>query len=180
VDFLPGRNILVARAAFRAVGGFDESLTTNEDKDFTYRLRRGGFPVLRLAETRVVHLGHERGLGEFVRKEFWRQSSTLRFARRHGFAPRTLRNPLLSLWHLLCPLAALAAFPAGAPAAAAAFLAAWPLPSALLALRHGLSGASLAVWALTFLRWNVSGAALLGQVLRGEPFGAAGRSGSGG
>lgn len=169
-DFLPGCNILITRAAFDSVGGFDEMLVTGEDKDFTYRLRKAGYPVLRSPATTVTHLGSERSLGEFVRKEFWRQSSTLAFAKRHSFAPRTLRNPMLSLWHLCCIafLIAATAFQVWPAATAAAAL--WLVPAALLTLRGATNMRNKRdlplVFILTFLRWNVSGLALVWQAVK--------------
>ncbi len=169
-DFLPGRNLLVTRAAFEAVGGFDEALVTCEDKDLTLRLVESGRHVFRSPATRVTHLGYERGIGEFVRKEFWRQSTTWAFARRHRFSWRTLRNPLLSLWHVLCAVGLAWALAAGSGGAAPAWAALWALPSVLFTLRDATSmrrrGDLPGVFALTLLRWNVSGAALIWQALR--------------
>lgn len=172
-DFLPGRNLFVTRRAFDAVGGFDEDLATNEDKDFTYRLVKSGHHVFRSPATQVTHLGYERGLIEFIRKEFWRQSTTLAFARRHCFSRRTLRNPLMSLWHVLGAAWVAAALVAGAawPAFAGAVL--WVLPAVLFTLRDATSMRRSedlpGVFVLTFVRWNVSGAALAWQILRRRP-----------
>lgn len=167
-DFLPGRNILITRAAFDAVGGFDETLTTCEDKDFSYRLYQSGYPVIRISSAILIHLGSERSLGEFLRKEFWRQSTTFAFAKQHGFAFRTLRNPLLSLWHLCCACSLVAAtvFHAGYTAVIASVL--WLIPSVIFTIRdarsmHQQQDLPL-VLLLTWLRWNVSGLALLWQI----------------
>lgn len=170
VDFLPGRNLLISRTVFDALGGFDETLTTNEDKDLTYRIALAGFPVLQLPAPPVIHLGYEKSFGEFVRKEFWRQSSTLSFARKHGWAWRTLRNPLLSLAHTVTGLGALLALLGGAGAGALLLLATWLLPSATIAWRgRGAAAPAGYPWQLLWLtltRWNVSGAALLAQLVR--------------
>lgn len=167
-DFLPGRNILITRAAFDAVGGFDETLTTCEDKEFTYRLCNSGYPVIRISSAILIHLGSERSLGEFLRKEFWRQSATFAFAKQHGFAFRTLRNPLLSLWHLCCAcyLVTATLYHAGNAAVVASVL--WLIPSAIFTLRnawslHHYQDLPL-VFLLTWLRWNVSGLALIWQI----------------
>ncbi|MBU1003130.1 MAG: glycosyltransferase [Proteobacteria bacterium] len=169
-DFLPGRNILVSREAFEAVDGFDETLITCEDKDFTYRLSEASRCVLRSPATTVIHLGYEKSLMEFIKKEFWRQSTTLAFAHRHGFSARTLRNPAMSLWHLLCAGLFAGTLALGAWTWVCSALALWLIPASLFTLRdamsmrhrHNLPG----VLALTFLRWNVSGAALAWQAAR--------------
>lgn len=180
-DFLPGRNLLVTRAAFDAVNGFDEELTTCEDKDFTLRLVKSGRHVFRSPATRVTHLGYERGIIEFVRKEFWRQSTTWAFARRHCFSWRTLRNPLMSLWHVLFATAFAWSILGGTAGGMVVSAALWLLPSALFTLRdatcmchcRNLPG----VFVLTFLRWNVSGAALVWQALQRKPSRLTGASG---
>lgn len=170
VDFLTGRNMWLPRTVFDAVGGFDERLTTGEDKDLTLRVRRAGYPALLAPDMTLTHWGFEHGLGEFIIKEFWRQSGALQLARKEGYALRTLRNPLLSAWHVLaaCALALLLAF--GAPLWAGVAAVAWGLPAAWLTARETGLGAlrlALPLFLLTWLRWNAAGAALVVQGLRG-------------
>ncbi|BBD09255.1 glycosyltransferase [Desulfovibrio ferrophilus] len=166
-DFLPGRNILVGRETFESIQGFDEDLTTCEDKDFTYRLNKVCRCVLRSPAATVIHLGYERSLMEFIKKEFWRQSTTLAFARRHNYSLRTLRNPLMSLWHLLCAVFFAVGIALGDWVWILSATALWLAPSALFTLRDAMSMGHRrdlpGVFALTFLRWNVSGAALMWQ-----------------
>ena len=52
--WLPSANLAVRREVFERVGGFDESLTTCEDADLSYRLARQG--VL-LDDPEVIVLG---------------------------------------------------------------------------------------------------------------------------
>jgi GT2 family glycosyltransferase len=169
VDYLPGCNLVVSREAFDAVHGFDEQLTTNEDKDFTFQVAMAGYPVLQLPEPVLLHQGYEKGLREFIRKEFWRQSSTLEYARKHHFTQRTLRNPLMSAGHLLMIAGCFSCILSGAFVPALCFMLAWSAPSGIIAWKGGkvdIPLYRLRLFLLTFLRWNVAGAALLPQFIR--------------
>lgn len=175
VDFLPGRNILINRHVFDKIGGFNENLRTNEDKDLTYRVCRAGYKVMSLPEPSVLHLGFERNLIEFLRKEFWRQGNTIRFARLHNFSARTLRNPALASWHLFFLFFTITAlFSADLPLIIV-LISCWGLPSLLITWGktgpHGLSGFFLPFFFLTLLRWNVAGFALVYQLFKGSPSG---------
>ncbi len=168
VDYLTGRNLIVHRQAFEQVGGFAEDLETGEDKEFTFRLVLAGFPALIVPDTRVVHLGYERGLGEFIRKEYWRQNSTMRLARRMNYSLRSMRDPLLSFWHLAALVSMLAGLAVGSGPLLLAGLLAQILPSLAITLRKpGRRGAPLrfllSYYVLCLIRWNVSGLSLLAQ-----------------
>jgi glycosyltransferase involved in cell wall biosynthesis len=164
-SYLPSSNLFVPRSVFESLGGFDEALVTAEDKDLTIRMKEAGCPLLLSGETRAMHLGYERGLREFVSKEFWRQSSALVLAWKHGYSWRSVRHLALSSAHLAAAAAVVVASAAQSPVAVAAAAAAWLAPSAILAAREDLSG-----WAplflLVWLRWNVAGVALAHQVAK--------------
>ncbi len=169
VDFVPSRNVFVSRRAFGAAGGFNERLATNEDKDFSLRILAAGFRLLSVPSPEAVHHGYERNLREFVAKESWRQGDTLALAREWGYSIRTLRNPLLSLWHLLFLVAAPSAALFQKPSLLAAALLLWLFPTVLLVFRPGVRRPGffglLKLALLTFLRWNVAAVALVRQVV---------------
>lgn len=167
VDFIDGRNMLIPRQLFVETGGFDDSLVTCEDKEFGMRVKRRGWPVLRSPEAVLIHWGYERNLLEFIKKEFWRQGSSLYMMNRLGVNLRTLRHPLLSLYHLIIPSIVITLLVNDLYGLAACAFALWILPSIIIALNKAMTGKSnaLAFWFLTFLRWNISGLALLKQFL---------------
>lgn len=169
VDFIDGRNMLIPRQLFVETGGFDDSLITCEDKEFGIRVKKCGWPVLRSPEAVLIHWGYERNLLEFIKKEFWRQSSSLYMINRLGVTLRTLRHPLLSLYHLIIPLIVIALFVNDLYWLAVCAFALWVLPSIIIALNKAMTGKSNALpfWFLTFMRWNISGLALLKQLFMG-------------
>lgn len=169
VEHLNGRDLFINREVFDALGGFDKGLVTNEDKDLTMRIKRAGYGLRSLPEDRLYHLGYEKGLLEFLRKEFWRQGSSLTAAKKYGISLSTLRHPLLCAWHLLCFISVIGALIVQDIAVAAAFLAAWLTPATIITLiKVDFHMAPLSFpplyFFLTFLRWNVAGMALVSQL----------------
>jgi hypothetical protein len=130
------------------------------------RAVRAGYEVLSSPEAPVEHLGYERGFAEFVAKEYWRQGNTLAVLRKRGLTLRGLRNPVLSLFHLVMPLVALILLLAGRPGTALVLALFWPVPALLLSLRDvgGSDPLFGMVFFLTFVRWIVAGVALLSQL----------------
>lgn len=72
LPFLPaglGANLAVRRAAFEAVGGFDEGLSTGEDVDLCWRLQTAGFRFA-LAPEAVVCKRERTAFGDVFRQGF--------------------------------------------------------------------------------------------------------------
>lgn len=76
VGFLPGRNLLMLRSTFDAVGGFPEHLTTCEDYWFTDHVAKLGLLWYSRKAT-YIHLGEDKKLPEMFKKEIWRGQSNL-------------------------------------------------------------------------------------------------------
>ncbi|MBI5233079.1 MAG: glycosyltransferase [Deltaproteobacteria bacterium] len=167
VDYLPGGNIFINREVFEEIGGFTETLRAGEDKDMTFKAKAAGYRVVYSPERSVIHMGFEKGLAEFIRKEFWRQGQTLGLAARWGYSMRALRNPVLSLYHLTALLAV--------PVSLfflkfyLVLVAVWVGPSVLIVLKDvdfKRPTETMEVLALTFIRWNVAAIALVFQLAR--------------
>ena len=65
------RNMILHRAVFDAVNGFDEELTTGEDTDFAFRAYLAGIPVAGVPDLHAVHLGEPATLRQFYRQQLW-------------------------------------------------------------------------------------------------------------
>jgi glycosyltransferase involved in cell wall biosynthesis len=133
--WLPSANLLVRRAAFEAVGGFDEDLVTCEDYDLTVRLRARGFTLLRDPGLATVHLREPSSARALFRKERWRGLSSFEGAWRHGLVAGELPSLVLPPWHAAAGAALALAAVAGDLELALAALAALALPSLALAAR---------------------------------------------
>ena len=71
-EWIGSANLAVVRAAFDAVGGFDERLVTGEDTEFCQRLRDRGYRIYESKRLTAVHLDNAKTVGSFYRKEVWR------------------------------------------------------------------------------------------------------------
>jgi glycosyltransferase involved in cell wall biosynthesis len=164
VDYLPGRNQNMSRKWFEQVGGFNENLTTGEDKNLIMRLKQAGARVVSDRGVDLIHLGYERSLREWVRKEFWRQHSHLDLLKDQGLSLRLLRFPILALGHLIWTLTMLFTLWC-APIHVLWMGVAWFVPSALMAgkipdARTNLKS-FLQFTALYWMRFHVAGVSIL-------------------
>jgi glycosyltransferase involved in cell wall biosynthesis len=71
VSYVPGGTLMISKQDFTLVGGFDESLQTNEDYEFCQRAFTAGLPILAFAELQVCHLGTPQTLTAFYQKQRW-------------------------------------------------------------------------------------------------------------
>ena len=100
VDWLPSGNLVVTRAAFAAIGGFDTTLTTCEDVDFCRRLRAAGYRIISDRRLRSVHLGDPASLRAVFAGELWRGRDNLKASLRPPIRFRELPSiviPVLDL-----------------------------------------------------------------------------------
>jgi len=98
VSYVPGGNLLVERAVFWKIGGFDPVLRSNEDSQFCSRAKLSGTRVCAFPELAVVHLGAEKNLLHFARRQLWHGSNVISRAGIRGNA----RAIGLAAYTLLC------------------------------------------------------------------------------
>jgi GT2 family glycosyltransferase len=102
VEWVSGSAMLVRRAAFDEVGGFDESYFMYvEDVDLCTRLRAAGWSVLFSPEVEVVHETGVSSRARFRSLAFEHSRSIYRFFTRHrARGPAVLLKPLVraALW----------------------------------------------------------------------------------
>ncbi|MDT3312157.1 glycosyltransferase [Pseudomonas sp. rhizo66] len=165
VDWLPSANLLMRRRWFDKVGGFNESLRTGEDKEFTLRLHEQGARLLSINDNVALHWGYEMNWREWMGKELWRQGSHLQLLRTHGFSLRLLRFPMLSLLVWLLDFLAISALLDGFPHHAIIMVSLTLLPGLVLSLRqsfkHRNIGLTLQLWGLHWVRLHLAGAAFI-------------------
>ncbi len=97
VDWISGSCLMARRAAFDAVGGFDESyFMYAEDVDLCWRLRRAGWRIGYEPAGRVVHAGAVSTNQAPYRMILEHHRSLWRFARRSTEGPRRLALPAVA------------------------------------------------------------------------------------
>jgi glycosyltransferase involved in cell wall biosynthesis len=97
VNWLETMNLFVRKYHFFEAGGFNESLVTCEDVDFSYRIKRYGM-IISDSALKVVHFGEAATIGDFVRKEIWRGRGNLKGIKAHGFTIKELPSLLLPVY----------------------------------------------------------------------------------
>ncbi|UCG61422.1 MAG: glycosyltransferase [Candidatus Zixiibacteriota bacterium] len=105
--YINSGNLVVRREVFEAIGGFDESLVTDEDYDIGRRLNQSGFRIIEAPQIRVIHLGNPKSLRNFYRKEKWHATSSLNALTRGDIDKPTM----MTMVFLLCCLIALLILP---------------------------------------------------------------------
>ncbi|PNG38979.1 glycosyl transferase family 2 [Pseudomonas asplenii] len=165
VDWLPSANLLMRKRWFDVVGGFNETLRTGEDKEYTLRLSTQGARLLSTSNSIALHWGYEMNWREWMGKELWRQGSHLQLLRTHGMSLRLLRFPLLSLLVWMTDFLLIVALLAGLAQLAAILLVLTLLPSLALSVRqsikHHNARLTLQLWGLHWLRLHLPSAALV-------------------
>jgi glycosyltransferase involved in cell wall biosynthesis len=168
VSYVPAGDLLIRRDAFFQVGGFDESIQTNEDFELCQRVLAAGLPVRSHPDLRVVHLGTPRTLRSFYRKQRWHGTHVVTVFLRDPQKKKNRRPILFSFYTLVCLAALTGATLAGIAGAswkiAEVSIAALMAPVFSLALlRSGLRGKWLEVFPLTllYLAFGIARAACL-------------------
>lgn len=77
-SYVPSGDLLVSRSTFDHIGGFDESLQTNEDYEFCQRAKRTGSSVYAFPQLEVIHLGTPQSISAFYRKQAWQGQHVFR------------------------------------------------------------------------------------------------------
>lgn len=75
--YINGANIVVEKGLFETLGGFDESLDSGEDYDFSIRATKFGAPPVLNDRFKVFHEGYPKSIKEFVKRERWHASGDL-------------------------------------------------------------------------------------------------------
>lgn len=115
-NWLPSGNLVVWKSVFQATGGFDASLTTCEDVDFSRRIREAGYRMVNEPQMKSIHHGDARSAWALFMGELWRGRDNLRVSFRE---PMTLRSapgalfPVLFLASMGSLVVALLLFPSG-------------------------------------------------------------------
>jgi len=71
VSHVPAGDLIMRREDFLRLGGFDETIQTNEDYELCERARKAGMQVRAFPQIGVIHLGTAQSLRVFFRKQAW-------------------------------------------------------------------------------------------------------------
>jgi glycosyltransferase involved in cell wall biosynthesis len=102
VSHVPAGDLVMRREDFHRIGGFDESIQTNEDYELCERVRKAGMPVRAIPQIGVVHLGTAQNLGGFYRKQLWHGSHVLKVFLRDALHSHNRNAVLFAVFTLGC------------------------------------------------------------------------------
>ena len=71
VKYINSGNCFVRREVFEAVGGFSETLTTNEDVDLCEKISNFGYSIYHCKKIMAVHWGYPKTIKQFFKRELW-------------------------------------------------------------------------------------------------------------
>ncbi len=71
INYIPSGNMIIRRAAFEDIGGFDSSLETGEDVDICKRLKDKGYKIFSDPAIHSIHYGSPKNIKEMFRREMW-------------------------------------------------------------------------------------------------------------
>lgn len=131
VSYLPGGNLMMERLLFWKIGGFDPKLRSNEDSQFCSRARACDTPILAFPELATIHLGAEKDLPQFIRRQVWHGSNVLSQAGIKG----NIRAIGLAGYTLFCLFCAVPALLSGHFAFFVIAVGALLIPPVLMSLR---------------------------------------------
>jgi glycosyltransferase involved in cell wall biosynthesis len=151
VSYLPGGDLLVSRKVFFRVGGFDETIETNEDSEFCHRASAAGLRILAVPSLSVVHLGTPQTVSAFYSKQRWHGTHVRTVFLRDILHSRNTKAILFASYALTCLIATAVGLPVALVSANPAALLVGPLflllGSFLLAVR---AAAQRNKWVLLF------------------------------
>lgn len=71
INYINSGHLITTRKLFTALNGFDSSLISGEDYDFSSRARLVGARIINNPELKVIHEGYPKSIAEFFKREIW-------------------------------------------------------------------------------------------------------------
>ncbi len=105
VSHVPAGDLIMRREDFLQLGGFDETIQTNEDYELCERVRAAGMAVRAFHQIGVVHLGTAQSLRVFFRKQAWHGTHVVKVFLRNVAGSHNLKAVLFAGYTLMCVLA---------------------------------------------------------------------------
>jgi len=104
VSHVPAGDLIMRREDFLKLGGFDETIQTNEDYELCERARKAGMQVRAFPRIGVVHLGTAQSLRVFFRKQMLHGTHVVKVFLRNMLKSHNRKAVLFAAYTLLCLL----------------------------------------------------------------------------
>jgi glycosyltransferase involved in cell wall biosynthesis len=144
VSHVPAGDLIMRREDFLKLGGFDETIQTNEDYELCDRARKAGMRVRAFPQIGVFHLGTAQSLRVFFRKQAWHGTHVIKVFFRDPLKSHNRKAVCFAVYSLLSMLAVVAGIVwalglHGPWVLAPVGFGALCLPPTVLAIKHVLS-----------------------------------------
>jgi glycosyltransferase involved in cell wall biosynthesis len=101
VSHVPAGDLIMRREDFLNLGGFDETIQTNEDYELCDRARKAGMAVRAFPQIGVIHLGTAQSLLVFFRKQAWHGTHVIKVFLRDVFRSHNRNAVFFAFYTLL-------------------------------------------------------------------------------
>jgi glycosyltransferase involved in cell wall biosynthesis len=101
VTYINGGNIIMSKATFDKIGGFDEVLSTGEDVELCVRARNRSAEILVDRNLKTIHDGFPKNLIQFCKREIWHGMGDFQGLQRFLDSKVAIAAVLFALCHLL-------------------------------------------------------------------------------
>jgi glycosyltransferase involved in cell wall biosynthesis len=108
VSHVPAGDLIMRREDFLRLGGFDETIQTNEDYELCDRARKAGMQVQAFPQIGVVHLGTAQSLSVFFRKQAWHGTHVIKVFLRDVLRSHNRKAVLFAAYTFVCVLVMIA------------------------------------------------------------------------
>lgn len=71
VNYINSGHLITTKTLFNALNGFDSSMESGEDYDFSSRARLIGAKIINNPDLNVIHEGYPKSIAEFIKREIW-------------------------------------------------------------------------------------------------------------
>lgn len=105
VSHVPAGDLIMRREDFLRVGGFDETIQTNEDYELCERARTAGMQVRAFPQIGVIHLGTAQSLRVFFRKQAWHGTHVIKVFLRDVLKSHNRKAVFFAAYTFLCLVA---------------------------------------------------------------------------
>ena len=102
VSHVPAGDLIIRREDFLRLGGFDETIQTNEDYELCERARKSGMQVRAFPALGVVHLGTAQNLRVFFRKQAWHGTHVIKVFLRDVLKSHNRKAVCFAAYTLAC------------------------------------------------------------------------------
>jgi glycosyltransferase involved in cell wall biosynthesis len=108
VSHVPAGDLIMRREDFLKLGGFDETIQTNEDYELCERARNAGMHVRAFPQIGVIHLGTAQTLRVFFRKQAWHGTHVIKVFLRDVLRSHNRKAAMFAFYTLLSVFAVIA------------------------------------------------------------------------